>query len=84
MTPPRTVDEVFVAAAGRDAAAVHLILPDGRSVRYGETLGGARRIAGELGAAGIGPGDRVAAFMRTSRELHETYIACGLAGAIAV
>ena len=84
MTPPRTVDEVFVCAAERRGEAVHLILPDGRPVSYDETLARARRLAGALGAAGIGPGDRVAAFMRTSRELHETYIACGLAGAIAV
>ena len=73
-----------MAAAGRDAAAVHLILPDGRAASYGETLARARRLAGVLAAAGIRPGDRVAAFMRTSRELHETYIACGLAGAVAV
>lgn len=84
MTTPRTIDEVFVAAAGRDAAAVHLVLPDGRAVSYGETLARARRLAGALAAAGIGPGDRVAAFMRTARELHEIYIACGLAGAGAV
>jgi len=84
VTTPRTVDEVFVAAAGRDAAAVHLVLPDGRAASYGETLARARHLAGVLAAAGIRPGDRVAAFMRTARELHETYIACGLAGAIAV
>lgn len=84
MTAPLTVDEVFVRAAGRDAAAVHLILPDGRVASYGETLARARRLAGALAAGGIGRGDRVAAFMRTSRELLETYIACGLAGAIAV
>jgi len=84
VTTPRTIDAVFVAAAGRDAAAVHLVLPDGSTASYGETLARARRLAGALAAAGIGPGDRVAAFMRTARELHEIYIACGLAGAIAV
>ncbi len=84
MTTPRTVDEVFVCAAERDSAAVHLVLPDGSPIGYGATLARARRLAGALDAAGIGPGDRVAAFMRTSRELYETYIACGLAGAVAV
>jgi len=81
---PQTVDAVFVRAAARDAAATHLVLPDGATVDYGETLARARRLAGALVAAGIGPGDRVAAFMRTSRELYETYVACGLAGAVAV
>ena len=84
MTAPQTVDAVFVRAAARDAAATHLVLPDGAAVGYGETLARARRLAGALAAAGIGPGDRVAAFMRTSRELYETYVACGLAGAVAV
>ncbi len=84
MKTPRTVDEVFVRAAARRGEATHLILPDGGAVSYGETLGRAWRLAGVLAAAGIGPGDRVAAFMRTSRELHEIYIACGLAGAAAV
>ncbi len=84
MTAPQTVDEVFVRAAERRGEAVHLILPDGRPVSYDETLARSRRLAGALAAAGIGPGARVAAFMRTSRELLETYIACALAGAIAV
>ncbi len=84
MTTPRTIDEVFTRAAARRGEAVHLVLPDGLAASYGETLARARRLAGVLAAAGIRPGDRVAAFMRTSRELHETYIACGLAGAIAV
>jgi acyl-CoA synthetase (AMP-forming)/AMP-acid ligase II len=84
VTAPRTVDEVFARAAARDGAAVHLVLPDGAAVGYGATLARARRLAGALVAAGIGPGDRVAAFMRTSRELFEIYVACGLAGAVAV
>ena len=84
MTTPQTVDEVFLRAAARDDAATHLVLPDGATVRYGETLARSRRLAAVLAAAGIGPGDRVAAFMRTARELYEIYIACGLVGATAV
>jgi long-chain acyl-CoA synthetase len=81
---PRTVDGVFVEAARRDPGAEHLVLPDGRPVAYAETLARARRLAGALTGAGIGAGDRVAMFMRSSRELVEAYIGCGLAGAIAV
>lgn len=82
--PPRTVDAVFTAAAERDAAATHLILPDGGQVSYAETLARAGALADVLRAAGVGRGDRVAAFMRNGRELPEIYVACGLAGAIAV
>ncbi|HET7874595.1 MAG TPA: AMP-binding protein [Methylomirabilota bacterium] len=81
---PRTIDAVFVEAARRAGGTTHLVLPDGRSVPYAETLGRARRLAAALAGAGIGGGDRVATFMRSSRELLETYIACGLVGAIAV
>lgn len=80
----RTVDAVFVEAARRNGAATHLVLPDGRPVLYAETLERARHLAAVLAAAGIGGGDRVATFMRSSRELLEAYIACGLVGAIAV
>ncbi len=81
---PRTVDQVFARAAARDGAATHLILPGGRHVPYAETLSRARRLASVLDGAEIGRGDRVALFMRTSRELYEAYVACGLAGAVAV
>lgn len=81
---PRTVDGVFLAAARRAGAATHLLLADGRRVTYAETVERARRLASVLAGAGIGGGDRVAMFMRNSRELFETYIACGLVGAIAV
>ncbi len=81
---PRTIDGVFTAAARRAGAATHLLLADGRRVTYAETLERARRLASVLAGAGIGGGDRVAMFMRNSRELFETYIACGLVGAIAV
>ena len=79
-----TIDAVFVETARRAGAATHLVLPDGREVAYAETLRRARRLAAALVGAGIGRGDRVATFMRSSRELYEAYIACGLAGAIAV
>jgi len=84
VTPPRTVDEVFARACARSGGSPHLVLPDGRAVPYAETLARARRLAGVLAAARISPGDRVAAFMRTSRELCEIYVACGLVGAVAV
>ncbi len=80
----QTIDGVFSEAARRAGRATHLVLTDGRSVPYAETLERARRLASVLAGAGIGGGDRVAMFMRNSRELFETYIACGLVGAIAV
>jgi acyl-CoA synthetase (AMP-forming)/AMP-acid ligase II len=80
----QTIDGVFSEAARRAGSATHLVLADGRSVPYAETLERARRLAIVLAEAGIGSGDRVAMFMRNSRELFETYIACSLAGAIAV
>jgi long-chain acyl-CoA synthetase len=79
-----TVDGVFTEAARRAGRATHLVLTDGRTVPYAETLERARRLASVLAGAGIGGGDRVAMFMRNSRELFESYIACGLVGAIAV
>jgi long-chain acyl-CoA synthetase len=75
---------VFSGAARRAGRATHLVLTDGRTVPYAETLERARRLASVLAGAGIGGGDRVAMFMRNSRELFESYIACGLVGAIAV
>jgi long-chain acyl-CoA synthetase len=81
---PRTVDAVLTAAAERDGAATHLILPDGGVVRYADTLARAGALADVLRAGGVRAGDRVAAFMRNGRELPELYVACGLAGAIAV
>ncbi|MBI1734435.1 MAG: AMP-binding protein [Candidatus Rokubacteria bacterium] len=81
---PRTVDGVVSAAASRDPGATHLILPDGSTVSYAETLQRARRLAAVLTEAGILRGDRVAAVLRSSRELIEVYVACGLVGAVAV
>jgi len=79
-----TIHGVFSETEHRAGRATHLVLTDGRTVPYAETLERARRLASVLAGAGIGGGDRVAMFMRNSRELFETYIACGLAGAIAV
>ncbi|MDO8476608.1 MAG: AMP-binding protein [Candidatus Rokubacteria bacterium] len=75
---------MFSEAARRAGRATHLVLTDGRPVPYAETLERARRLASVLAGAGIGGGDRVAMFMRNSRELFESYIACGLVGAVAV
>jgi acyl-CoA synthetase (AMP-forming)/AMP-acid ligase II len=80
----QTIDGVFAQTARRTSHATHLVLTDGRAVPYAETLERARRLASVLAGAGIGCGDRVAMVMRNSRELFETYIACGLVGAIAV
>jgi long-chain acyl-CoA synthetase len=81
---PETVDAVFAETARRAATAVHMVLPDGRRIPYAETLARARRLASVLARARIGGGDRVATFTRSSRELIEMYVACGMAGAITV
>jgi long-chain acyl-CoA synthetase len=79
-----TVDQVFRSAADECPGATHLILEGGRHVTYSETFTRARRLGTVLDLAGVGRGDRVAAFMRNSRELVELYVACGLVGAVTV
>ncbi len=81
---PVRIDQIFTRAAARRPDALHLILPDGAAASYAETVDRARRLAGVLAAGGVGAGDRVAALLPNSRELYEFYVACALAGAVAV
>ena len=84
MSRARTIDDVFARAAREVPRAIHLVLPDGGVIPYEETYQRARQLAGAMRAAGIVKGDRVAAFMRNSREIIEVYVASGIAGAITV
>lgn len=82
--PLNRLDRLFRHNASTIPDAVHLVLPDGRAQTYGETFARAGRAAVALVAAGVVPGDRVLLLMGNSRELVELYVACSLAGAIAV
>jgi crotonobetaine/carnitine-CoA ligase len=57
---------------------------DTAQLSYGETVEFAARSAGRLGAAGIQPGDRVAAMCENRIELLELILGCMWSGAIVV
>ncbi len=80
----QTVDAIFAEAASESPQSIHLVLADGSSWSYGESFERAGRLAALLVESGIAPGDRVACFLGNSRPLYEFFIACGLAGAVAV
>lgn len=83
MTPSR-IDQVFAAAAREAADRTHLVFEDGTTATYAQTYARASALAGGFVAAGILPGDRVAGFMRNSREVVEFFVACGIANVIGV
>ena len=62
---------------------IALALP-GRDVTYGELHGRSARLAGALADAGVGTGDRVAAYLPNGHEYAETLLACARLGAIIV
>lgn len=78
------VDRLFAHNARTIPRDVHLVLPDGTQQTYAETFERASIIAQAIVSAGVGEGERVMTFMGNCRELAELYIACGLAGVIAV
>ena len=84
MMLPDRIDGVFAGAARDMPDHVHLVLTDGREISYGETYARAASLAGAFLSAGIVKGDRVACFMRNSREIVEFFIACGIANVIGV
>lgn len=83
MTPNR-IDHVFAQAALTHPDRTHLVLEDGGTATYAQTYARAAALAGGFAAAGIAPGDRVAGFMRNSREVAEFFVACGIANVIGV
>ncbi len=58
------------------------LLSDGRAVSYGDLEAGAARVAGRLGAEGVGPGDRVALQAEKSPEVIMIYLGVLKAGAV--
>ena len=79
MTNP-LFDALFAPHTGREEAFLHLA--DGSTAGYGEFLRTAARLAHALVAAGLGPGDRVAAQVPKSPEALALYAAAVQAGAV--
>ncbi len=78
-------ENLHALLAGRfpaDPDAPCLILPDGRRVSYAELESQSARYAGLLVAAGIKPGDRVAAQVEKSPEALYLYFGCLRAGGV--
>ena len=75
--------ELYKDALARvpDKAAV---IGESRSLTYRQLDEIARQYAATLAELGVGPGDRVAFFMRNRLELIELYLACFILGAVAV
>ena len=74
---------VLIAAAERDPRALAVV--DGeRRFDYGAWLDTVSRLAGGLGALGLGKGDRLAVIMQNRWEMAALHWACQLAGVVAV
>lgn len=78
------IDNVYAAAAQDVPDRTHLVFEDGATATYAQSYSRAASLAGAFVAAGITPGDRVAGFMRNSREVIEFFVACGIANVIGV
>lgn len=78
-------DNLYALLAGRFPAepdAPCLILPDGRRVSYAELESQSARYGALLAAAGVKPGDRVAAQVEKSPEALYLYLGCLRAGGV--
>ena len=73
-------DELFGDHSGKSTPFLHL--PGGTTVTHGAFLQMAARFAGALAAAGLEPGDRLAAQVEKSPEALALYAACVQAGLI--
>ena len=73
-------DRLFGQHDGSDRVFLHL--PDGQTLTYGAFLAGTARIANVLRAAGLAPGDRLAAQVPKSATALQLYAACVQAGVV--
>ena len=73
-------DTLFAPHAGRDTVFLHL--PDGDTLTFDAFLRMAARLAHALRAAGLDPGDRLAAQVPKSAEALALYAACVQAGVV--
>lgn len=78
------VDALFAHNARTLANDTHLVLADGSEQTYGQTYARAQGVAAALGGACVRKGDRVMMLLGNCGEIVETYIACGIAGAVCV
>jgi malonyl-CoA/methylmalonyl-CoA synthetase len=75
---------LFRSRFPQDPAALFLERPDGPPLAYAALDEATARIAAELAARGVGPGDRVALQVEKSPEALLVYLACQRRGAIFV
>ena len=73
-------DALFAPHAGSEAPFLHLV--DGNTITYADFLAQAARMAHALVAAGLTPGDRLAAQVEKSPQALALYAACAQAGVI--
>ena len=73
-------DRLFAVHAGRTDTFLHLA--SGGALSYADFLALAARIANALSAAGLAPGDRLAAQVEKSPEALALYAACAQAGLV--
>lgn len=79
-----TIPAVWRRIAATSGSSTHLVLPEGQEVTYAETFLRARQLAAHFAGAGLISGSRIVSLLGNCRELYEFYVACGLAGAVAV
>lgn len=75
----KSLHEVFA----RHASRTLLVLPDGKTIRYGELWAEAEQLARRLIRDGLAPGDRLLLRLENSPLLLRLYVACAIAGVVA-
>lgn len=78
----QNLHDILAAGFPSDRSRPCFLLPDGRSVSYGELEDGVSRVAGRLIDLGVQPGDRVALKAEKSLEAVMIYLGVLKAGAI--
>ena len=78
--PNHLFDALFAPHEGRDDPFLHLA--DGSTLTYGACLASSARLANALAAAGLAPGDRLAAQIAKSPTAVALYAACVRAGVV--
>ncbi len=82
MTGPQSTVATLFASRAREAAQRRALVDAGVTRSYAELADRVQRLAGDLRARGIRPGDRVAVLSRNRAEYLEVFLACGWVGAI--
>ena len=81
---PDSLVQMLAQSVERDPAAVALLEVGGRSLTYGELWQRAARVAGGLGGAGVGAGERVAIRLHNGIEWVLAFFGAQLLGAVVV